>query len=169
MVDYEDVDFERDMGLDQHALDVEWLRQASLFQKYSIVYANASADRDEAKEKLLRTDAEIDLEVRTDYQSFGFDSKPTEPAIKAAVLLDDRHIKAVAEFNEASRNASILQGAKTALEHKKAALERLSSLYLSGYWADPRVTKEAKDNYNDVIQSAHRSQLERNERIKRHG
>lgn len=166
---HEDLDYEKDMLLDQHALDYEWLRQASLFQKYSVVYADACADKDDAKEKLLRVDAEIDLDIRQNWRDYGFDVKPTEPAIKAAVVLDPRHIKASKEFVEASRYATILQGSKVALEHKKAALERLSALYLSGYWADPRVTKEAKENYNQTVQSAHRSQLEKNERIKRHG
>lgn len=166
---YETLDYENDLLLDQHSLDYEWLRQASLFQKYSMVYADAAAIKDEAKEELLRTDAEIDLEVRSDWYQFGFETKPTEPAIKAVILLDDRHKKAARSFNEASRQANILQGTKTALEHKKAALERLSALYLAGYWADPKVTKEAKDYYENNIQSAHRSQLEKNERIKKHG
>jgi hypothetical protein len=67
-----------------------------------------------------------------------------------------------------AREIAILKGALTALEHKKAALENLSRLYLSGYWADPKVTGEVKDKYNDNSQEAHRSHLENNESIGRH-
>lgn len=163
---HEEIDYEKDMELDQHGLDFEWLRQSSLYLKYSVLYADLASYRDEAKEELQRIDAVIDLEIRSDWESFGFETKPTEPAIKAAILQDDRHIKAAKSLIFAVREMNIAQGAKTALDHKKAALERLSTLYLSGYWADPRIKKEAKDAYQTDIQSAHRSHLESNERIK---
>ena len=161
-----EIDYEQDLELDQHGLDFEWLRQASLYLKYSILYADLASYRDEAKEKLQRIDSEIDLEIRSDWSSFGFESKPTEGAIRAIILQDDRHIKAANELNFATREVNIAQGAKVALDHKKAALERLSTLYLSGYWADPRITKEAKNAYDEDIQTAHRSHLENNERIR---
>ncbi len=162
----EKIDYEEDMELDQHGLDFEWLRQSSLYLKYSVLYADLASYRDEAKEELQRIDAEIDLEIRADWNSFGFETKPTEGAIRAVILQDDRHINASKAHINALREVNIVQGAKVALDHKKSALERLSTLYLSGYWADPRIPKEAKDEYQKDIQLAHRSHLENNERIK---
>ena len=119
-----------------------------------------------AREELQRIDAEIDLDIRASWGEYGFETKPTEGAIRAIILQEEKHIKASKELINALREMNIVQGAKVALDHKKAALERLSTLYLSGYWADPRIPKEAKDKYQDDIQLAHRSHLENNERIK---
>ena len=162
---YEDLDFVEDLKLDQHGLDFEWLRQASLFQQYAVLYADLASFRDEAKEDLQRIDGEIFLDVRENYGKYDLDTKPTEATIKSVVLLDPDHIAAFKKYNEANRRMMIVQGAKTALEHKKSALERLSALYMSGYWADPKITAEAKDHYQNDCQSAHRSQLANNERI----
>jgi len=161
----EELDFEGDLSMDKHSLDTEWLRQASLYLKYSQLYADLASYRDEAKEELSRTDAEIDLEIRADWESFGFENKPTEPAIKAAILQDDRHIKASKDFIQSTREVNILQGAKVALDHKKSALERLSSLLLAGYWAEPLITKEARDKFGEEVQTGHRAHLANNPRL----
>ena len=160
------IDYEDDLSLNQHGLDFEWLRQASLYLKYSRLYADAASYRDEAKDSLQNVDAKIDLEIRSDWNDFGFENKPTEPAIKAAILQDDRHLTAADDLIKNARDMIILKGTITALEHKKAALENLSRLYLSGYWADPRITKDAQDNYESNLQDEHRSHLENNKRIK---
>ena len=162
----EEIDYENDLALDQHGLDFEWLRQASLYLKYSRLYADVTSYRDEAKEKLQKVDATIDLEIRNDWSGFGFETKPTEPAIKATILQDSRHLNAADDLINTSRNLIILKGTMTALDHKKAALENLSKLYLSGYWADPRITQDAQDNYSTNIQDEHRSHLENNKRIR---
>ena len=162
----EEIDYEQDMELKQHGLDFEWLRQSSLYLKYSVLYADLASYRDEAKEELQRIDAKTDLEIRSNYGEYGFETRPTEAAIKAVILQDAGHIKAANELILATREVNIVQGAKVALDHKKSALERLSTLYLSGYWADPRIPKEAKNEYQNDIQLAHRSHLENNERIR---
>ena len=163
---HNEINYDEDLKLDKHGLDFEWLRQPSLYLKYSRLFSDLALYRDEAKEELQRTDAEIDLEIRADWTDFGFEYKPTEPAIKAAILQDQRHIDAAKEYITATRNVNLAQGAKVALDHKKSALEKLSTLYLSGYWADPRIPKDAKNEYDNDIQSAHRSHLENNERIR---
>ena len=162
-----EINYEDDLAIDQHSLDTEWLRQSKLMHKYSVLYADLSSFRDEAKEELARIDAEIDLEIRTGWEAYGFEVKPTEAAIKSVIVNDERHIAAVKELNECSRKMIIAQGAKTALEHKKSALERLTSLVLSGYWAEPRITKEAKNAIEEDQHDAHRQQLADNPRIRK--
>jgi len=155
-----------EINIDIHALDHEWERQASLVIKYSNQYADAAYLRDQAKEELSRIDAEIDLDIRTNWDNYSFDSKPTEAAIKATILNSEEHIIAVKAYNLLCRDVIVFQGAKMALDHKKSALERLTSLYLSGYWADPKIRGEAKTAYEDGNgQDAHRSQLANNTRI----
>jgi len=160
------IDYEEDLAIDMHSLDVEWGKQALLVHQYSVLYADLCAYRDEAKEKLHRVDAEIDLDVRSDWDSFGFEVKPTEPAIKATILNDARHTKASDNFLDLNRQVAIVSGAKVALEHKKSALERLSSLLLSGYWAEPQIPQEAKEAVHNTSHEAHRKHLANNKRIK---
>lgn len=160
------LNYEEDMTLDRHQLDFEWNRQPTLYLKYSVLYADLASYRDEAKEKLQRVDASIDLDIRSNWESFGFETKPTEAAIKSTIIQDATHIKASDEYIMAVREVNIAQGAKVALDHKKSALEKLSTLYLSGYWADPRIPEDAKNEHQKDIQLAHRSHLENNERIK---
>lgn len=161
----EEINYEADMELDKHGLDNEWLRQSSLYLKYSTLYADLASYRDEAKENLSRIDSQIDLEIRADWEEFGFENKPTEPAIRAAILQDDRHIKASNDLIQSVREVNIIQGAKTALDHKKSALERLSSLLLAGYWAEPLIKQEAKDKFGEELQTGHRAHLADNPRL----
>ena len=43
---------------------------------------------------------------------------------------------------------NVIQGSKTAMEHKKSALEVLAKLYLSGYWGEARIPGEARKQFD---------------------
>lgn len=141
--------FSDDARIDKHQLDFEWLRQASLFHKYAEAYANAMFERDKAKERLDLVKAQVDSAIRSEPEDYGFLTKPTEPAIASAILQDPDYIEAKSKYLNSVREMNIVMGAKTAMEHKKSALETLSKLYLSGYWAEVRVSKEARKKYQE--------------------
>ena len=44
---------------------------------------------------------------------------------------------------------NILETAKWAFEQRKKSLEHLVSLYLANYFAEPKITKEARDSASD--------------------
>lgn len=141
--------FRDDAKIDKHGLDYEWLRQAELFQKYAVEYANAMFERDKAKDRLELIKAEVDSEIRGDPESFGFEGKPTEPAIASAILQSSEYKEAKGNYLSSVREMNIVMGAKGAMEHKKAALETLAKLYLSGYWGDVRIPQEVRKQYQN--------------------
>ena len=139
--------FSEDVLIDKHALDEEWLNQARLFAKYSALYADAMFERDKLKERLSLVKAQIDHDIRQDPESYGFTGKPTEPAIASLIIQDDRYELIITEYYKSVRDMNVIAGTKTAMEHKKSALEVLAKLYLSGYWGEARIPEEARKKY----------------------
>ena len=140
--------FEQDVSIDPNSLDVEWQKQASLVHKYGILLSDAISERDKAKENLEIVRAEIDLDIRKNFKEYGLE-KTTEGAISATILNEKDFIEAQETVHDANHNVNVLQSAKNALEHKKKALEYMTQLYLSGYWAEPKITSEAQEKYSE--------------------
>jgi hypothetical protein len=160
--------FKDDVSIDRHSLDLEWLKQAQLFNKYSEACANAIYERDKAKERMDLTKAQVEFDIRNDFDSYGLESKPTEGAIASLSIQDVRNIEARESLLLAQRDLNIITGTKVAMEHKKTALEVLSKLYLSGYWAEVRVSSEARKKYGeDDYEEEVKEALNANPRIRR--
>ena len=83
-------EYERDLKLDRDNLDREWEKQATLFMKWAERHAEALYERDRKKEKLDLVRAELDASLRANPELFGFDKKPTESAISAWIISQDR-------------------------------------------------------------------------------
>jgi len=158
--------YQEDISLDQHDLERELVRQASLYLKYSELAVDANFERDKIKERIKAVESNVDLDIRENFTQFGFDTKPTETAIKACILQQQEYQGITREYIEATRAYNSLTGAKTALEHKKKALELLVALIVRGYSAEPRVDSNIK--YKQQV-SAHKeisTQLAKNSRIR---
>jgi len=138
-----ELSYREDIFLDTDSLDMEWTRQSSLFCKYSELYANAAFERDTLKEKVEYIKAEVALDIRENPEAYGL-SKVTEGSIKELVTINQKVTDITDELLLATKNANILYGVKCAFEHKKAALESLGRLYVSGYFGDPKVESKAK-------------------------
>lgn len=161
--------FSDDAKIDKHQLDYEWLRQASLFHKYAEAHANAMFERDKLKERLDLVKAQIDSAIRSDPEDYGFLTKPTEPAISSAIIQDLDYIEAKTSYLNAIREMNIVVGARIAMEHKKAALETLAKLYLSGYWAEARIPTEVRKQFQDDSEAEALNANERMNRRKNNG
>ena len=159
--------YQEDINLNQYDLEYELIRQASLFLKYSELAVDAGFERDKIKERIKLAETEIDLDIRQDYEQFGFDCKPTEAAIKAAIVQHDSHRKVTRKYIEATRVFNSLTGAKTALEHKKKALELLVSLVIRGYSAEPKVDPDIKYNRQIGGHTEINRELAENQRLKK--
>ena len=156
--------FKEDAQIDKLALDYEWLRQSTLYHKYSTAYANAVFERDKAKERLELVRAELDSEIRKYPEDFGL-TKVTEPAVASAIVQDERYQEAKNEYLDTVREMNIVAGAKTAMEHKKTALEVMAKLYLSGYWGEAKIPSEARKKYSES-DNEQTEALKRNKRLK---
>jgi len=133
-------------------LDKEWVAQPSLYLKFATALADARARYDQAKAQLDVIKANVNLEVRKEPQEFGI-SKVTESVVSSAVATDVRVVKAQEAVTKARHEVDILTAAVTALEHKKAALEKLVQLHLASYYAKP-VVEGSDEEAKEVVKKA---------------
>jgi hypothetical protein len=141
MTDVNVSEIELDLEIDPNNLDVACLDQARRFMKWSITYAEAIRTRDEEKRKTTIVKSNINLDVRTRPEQYGL-TKPTEGSISAVVDSSEEVNKAETALSDAQYAVNIFSAAKEALDQRRAMLERLVSLYISGYYSQPKLGTE---------------------------
>jgi len=124
------------LQIDEHNLEVEWVRQAGLYYRYAEEAAQARRQFDEAKAEQDVTKAELDQAIRSDPEEYGLE-RVTEAAISAAIPQQSSYQRCVEEVNGAQHAMRIADAMCRALEHKKAALTKLVDLHLASYYAEP--------------------------------
>jgi hypothetical protein len=132
------MDFEKDVNIDLDALEMEWLKQPTLYFKYS---KQMEACADEMRELELQVDiirSELDNEIRKEFMSRDEKKKLTEKMIEAMILQNSNYQKVVKEYNDKKYEFNILKSTVEALNQKKYALENLVKLWLGGYYATPK-------------------------------
>lgn len=137
-------EYEQDLEIDKYALDTECMEQPQKFIKWSERLAETTAERDRADQKVEVTKARLEKEMRSNPAYYGLE-KATDAAVKAAVIAHKDTQQAIEEWIDAKYRMSILFAAKEGMEQKRSMLENLIKLFLSGYWADPKLPKEAKE------------------------
>lgn len=133
--------FDYEISIDETALDVEWLRQASLMGRYCRAAADAKKELDIAKEALDVVRAGVAQLIRKDPGSFGLD-KVTEAAVNEVLLTNSECQRASTELIEAKYELEMAQAAVKALDQKKSALENLVKLHGQSYFAGPSVPRD---------------------------
>ena len=160
--------YKSDMEIDLSRLEENLKEQASLVMKYGEEWAEKTKERDRAKENLAVIDSEIDTETRKNWKEVAGDVKLTEKGVASYVLKDEKHVEAQNTLLDLNEEVNILSVAKSALDHRKKSLEGLVSLYISGYWADPKVAKSSMDNIkSDERKEETQKSLEKNPRLKK--
>ena len=125
------------LHIDEDRLDREWARQADLFHDAALKLADARLALEEAEAEFALVEAEQDREVRLHPQTFGLE-KVTDKAVANAVVRSTPYGAAQKQVIERKHAADVLKALVDALSHKKAALEYLTRLRLSDFYADPR-------------------------------
>jgi len=138
------MDFEKDCQIDKYNLDIEWERQPHLFGQYAKANAEAVAERDRAKQNKDVTSAELRLEILNGYNEKGL-KKPTENAIDAEIITSSPHKRVSEELIDANEKVALTDAAKWAIQQKRDALENMVKLHLAGYFSDPKIPNEAKE------------------------
>jgi len=136
--------YEDDMYIDENALDIELLEQATLMIKYSQLLAEAKQSKDLAKEALDLKKAEIDLDIRDDPEKYQLE-KVTENAINNCILMEEDYQTAQKEYHDANYEVNVLQGVVSAVEHRKSALENMVKLFGQNYFAGPAIPHDLKE------------------------
>jgi hypothetical protein len=142
MAEIEVTEIENDLNIDKNNLDVECMDQARRFMKWSVDYAEAVRVRDEAKRKASIVKSNINLDVRSRPDEYGLGSKPTVDSVSAIVDSHEEVNKAETMVSDAQYAVNIFGAAKEALDQRRAMLERLVSLYISGYYSQPKLGTE---------------------------
>lgn len=174
-------EYKVDQSIDEYNLIAELKKQSMLYMKWAkrcalAVKEKARAEenlkvvRAECKKELDEKRAEIDADIRTNLEKYGFKSKPTETAISGCIIrrpeykeVDQKGIEKVKEAFEdlliKIEAEETLSGAKVAMSHKKTSIEYISQLWLGGYYSEPKIPKEMKDKIEDEDRSQHDNKL----------
>lgn len=131
------LDYDRDIKINKHQLDAEWVEQSSLFWRYAKAEADAEDVMDRAKERLELVKADLDKKMRTMLASG--DKKPTEAVIASAVLLHDDCRAASTEYLDAKHIYNVFRAAVKAFTQRKDSLENLVRLFGMEYFSTPAV------------------------------
>jgi hypothetical protein len=140
------IDYERDMRIDDSALDLEWEDQATLAMKYVKYYSKCRKRLTLAEEKIKVVRAElIKLANQNPDKFLGNGVKPTAPNVEAFYRMHPRHKAAKDEWIEAQFELNMAEGAKSEISFtRKSALENLVILHGQGYFAGPTMPRDLK-------------------------
>lgn len=159
------MDYEKDLEIDKYALDSECVNQPVRFMEWSKRWAEAIAERDRAEQKLKVIEAQVEQRIRMDGQSRS--EKLTESAVKSLVMVDPEVQAAREEAIDSSYRANVLLAARQAMEQRKSMIEKLVNLFLSGYWADPKISNSDQQSLTQIGTEVQKDTLKRSPRLKK--
>lgn len=145
---------------DIYALEEEWQNQPKLFFSFADKLAQAKSDHAKAEAALDLVTAELDLDIRNRPESFGI-KKIAEKAISHCIVTQERYKKCQSRVFELKHLVDLLQGAVTACDHRKKALEKAVDLWLAGYFAEPRGSKASHEQVEEFKRKSATSGLRR--------
>ena len=154
--------FLSDVRINKNQLEMDWLRQPSLYQKYSEVEAEAMLNRDLAKEDLDKTRADLESKIRKDPKNYDIE-RSTDSVIQSVITKQEEYQKMAEAYIRAKYELSVVTAMVRAIEHKKDALQNLVKLWCAGYYATPKVSHEeggdVEEKVEGVVHDSIRKQL----------
>lgn len=154
-----------EVKIDKYALDEEWLHHSAVFMKWAEKASDATYARDKAKERLEFVEAELDAEIRSGWNGLCPDQKQTEGGITAWIRRNPTYREAVESLNTATRTMNIMAAAKTAFEHRKKALEKLTELFMAGHYSRPVISEQSKYQAEKAHETRSSAALAANPRV----
>ena len=161
-------EYNDDLKIDFDNLDKNWRDHATNYMKWAENWANAVAEKDRKKEEIDVLKADLDAHYREKLEK-DIGKKPTETMVASAIIADEKFKVAQQELITMVKNVNVLASAKTAFEHRKKALEGSTNLWINGYWAEPRVSAEAKEKFkgDGKVVEKQREALQKNPRLQK--
>ena len=135
------MDYEKEIEIDESALDVECLRQSTLMLKWTQYQAEMQKNEDEKKEELDYLKADLDKKIRSDPEAYEI-TKITEGAILNTIIFDEEYGKVNQEYIDAKFENNVAKGAVRAMAFRKDMLEALIRLHGQQYFAGPNVPRD---------------------------
>jgi hypothetical protein len=135
-----------DLQVDKFNLAEEWERMPTLFMYWAEEAVYSQTVRDRIAEQLKLMAAQLDSDIRINWEAYGFQKAPTESAIKAAIEQQETYKAKKKELANASEHAKIMEAARSGMEHKRRALNGLTELQIAGFYgANTAPPKHAVD------------------------
>lgn len=133
-----ELNYEKDLKIDEDALDLELLDQASLFMKYAKHLAEMRKDLEEIKQMLDIKKADLDKSIRENPEKFKIE-KVTEGSISSAILTDKDFQRVSQGYLNAKYEVDMAQAAVNSMNMRKEMLEGMIKLLAQSYFAGPSV------------------------------
>lgn len=133
--------YEKDLEIDKHRLDEEFVRQPVLFMEWAGLAAEADAKAKRAAEKVKTIRSEIVITAAR--EGIPSISKPTGLQIEAYYRTNSEYKEVKEEMIDAEETAALLQDAVWAFRQRKNGLEKLAELHLAGYYSSPRAPQDS--------------------------
>ena len=154
-MDFEDygLDYEKDIKIDENALDLEFLDHANKVVQYAQVFADAKSEERRLHDLVKVTRSDLIDAVNNDPEGTTGKAKPNAADIEAYYRRDAKHKRAKEDLNRAVSEAEIAEMIYKAFSYnRKSALENLVSLHNAQYFAGPREPRNIgneKKKWND--------------------
>lgn len=124
---------ETKLQINEHALDIALREHPDLFYKVASELALAISNRDEAKQDLDETEAQVDLSIRSEAAKLG--EKTTEKEVQSMCKID-KSVKAANDKLLAEKlNTAKWTALKEAYEARSYALSKLVDLFIANYYS----------------------------------
>jgi len=137
-----DINYDRDIQIDDTALDIEWCDQAELAMKYGRHWVECKNIVSEAEEKVKVVRAELVNRVNSNPMKFCNKEKPNIADIESYYRRHSRHKEAKKELLDAQYELSMAEIAKNEISFtRKVALENLVKLHGQEYFAGPKMPR----------------------------
>jgi len=137
------IDFEKDMKIDEDALDLELLNQANLEAKYIKAVSEAFKDLQYSHENLKTVRSELIVQANTNPKKCCKKDKPNAADIEAFYRTNKQYKEAKEELIEAEDKYNVLRDMKDDIHFTRTkALEGLVELLKQEYFAGPRMPRD---------------------------
>lgn len=142
-----ELNYEKDMYIDESQLEQEWLNQAALAIKYGKYFAECKKVVTLAEEKVKLVRSELTSKIIADPRKYvkNLDpgKSPTGPVIEATYRNHKKHIKAKEAWAKAMYELDLAEIAYKEISFtRKTALENLVKLHGQNYFAGPKVPRD---------------------------
>jgi len=139
-----ELNYEKDIFIDENQLDIEWLEQPSLMLKYCNHESQMEQNLDIEKTKLDLLKSELDSQIRKNPSDFGVE-KITETVVLNAVIATEEYQEAYLTYLDVKFERDVAKNAVKAFSQRKDALENLVKLHGQSYFAGPRIPRNISE------------------------
>lgn len=164
-----ELNYNKDVRINESALDLEWLDQAELAIKYGKEFALAHAKVLLLDEKVKVIRSELINKAWSDPQKYLGQPKGSIQTVEAYYRTHKKHKKAKQELIKAQEELNFIEIAKNEIAFtRKAALENMVKLFTSSYFAGPNVPRDLTKlrTHEETRQDAIEKQVKRKRKSK---